>query len=98
MMNMFTGRFWSVRASSTTRMRSLAASSLAVKSASSAVLVYGSAGPAGSGRNGSFSYAVQNSCGPQWPIVVPATGAEYGCGFAVPSRARTRHWKRSPSR
>ena len=29
---------------------------------------------------------------PQWPCVVPTTRSEYGCGFAVPSRARTRHW------
>ncbi len=41
MTNMFIGRFWIVRASSTTRMRSLAASSALVNAASCTSVVYG---------------------------------------------------------
>ena len=38
------------------------------------------------------SQAVSRFAGPGIGSVVPLIGSEYGCGFAVPSRARTRHW------
>ena len=92
MMNMLIGRPSTVRPISTTRTRSLAASSAAVYAYSFTSLVNVAAfvllplrpqvlpGVPGSPNSG---------------CVVPVTGAEYGCD-SVPMRARTRHWKPSP--
>ena len=60
-----------------------------MKSVSSAADVYVALPVAAVAR---CSHAVCRFAGPGIGSVVPLIGSEYGCGFAVPSRARTRHW------
>ena len=87
MMNMLIGRPRTVRPISTTRTRSLAASSAAVYAYSFTSLVNVAAFVS--------SHCVRRRSpgapgSPNSGFVVPVTGAEYGCS-AVPKRARTRH-------
>jgi hypothetical protein len=92
MMNMLIGRPSTVRPISTTRTRSLAASSAAVYAYSLTSLVNDAAFVS--------SHCVRRLSpgapgSPNSGRVVPVTGAENGCG-AVPKRARTRHCNSSP--
>lgn len=89
-MNMLIGRPWSVRPTSTTRTRSLAASIAPVYAYSLRSLVY-DAPLICSNCVRSEAPGPTPHCG----FVVPKTGSEYGCSVA-PNRARTRQRKRSP--
>ena len=87
MMNMLIGRPSTVRPISTTRTRSLAASSAAVYAYSSTSVVKVAASLCSQPVR-RFSPGVAGS--PNFGTVAPLTGAEYGCA-APPTRARTRH-------